>query len=301
MRSQQNHPASHLERVESAKNRTMPNSVWNQCGIEFWIGRCVLGSAITGVIAFVGGFFRDRYRFHEINLLHFGSVENSRLGPSPCEPRHTGAPLSPERRIALSALRSAKSPIRVRDLVDQLDLHENTIREHLEGLVKSAHAERVQLISSGRGRPSYGYRAREDFAAQIEPEARDYAPLALVLARQLAAIGGDSRRVAISAGEEWARHFFNSPQELSESKIAIRKRIFDVLKSLGYSPKSDAKLNSIRLRTCPLLSAARLEPEIVCSVHLGLVRGFVSQAGGDPDEVELLQFDAPGSCRLVVP
>lgn len=212
-----------------------------------------------------------------------------------------GIPLSTERRIALNALRSSKSPIRVRDLVDHLGLHENTIREHLEGLVESAHAERVQLASSGRGRPSYGYRAREDFTAQIEPEARDYASLALVLARQLVAIGGDSRRIAISAGEEWARHFFSPSQELSVSKIAIRKRIFEILKSLGYSPKLNTKQNFIRLRTCPLLSAARLEPEIVCSVHLGLVRGLVAQAGENPDEVELIQFAEPGSCRLVVP
>lgn len=275
--------------------------MWDQRGIEFWVCRCVFGSTITGVIAFVGVLFSDRYRFHDTNLLHFGSVENTRLGPRACEPRHTGAALSPERRIVLSALRSSKSPIRVRDLVDQLGLHENTIREHLEGLVESAHAERVQLISSGRGRPSYGYRAREDFAAQIEPEARDYASLALVLARQLATLGGDSRRVAISAGEEWARQFFNPPQELTEGKIALRKRIFEILQSLGYSPKSNAKQNFIRLRTCPLLSAAKLEPEIVCSVHLGLVRGLVEQASANPDDVELIQFAEPGSCRLVVP
>lgn len=279
----------------------MPDGMWDQCGIEFWICRCVLGSTVTGVLTCVGVLFSDCYRFHDINLLHFGSVENTRLGPSACEPRHTGIPLSTERRIALNALRSSKSPIRVRDLVDHLGLHENTIREHLEGLVESAHAERVQLASSGRGRPSYGYRAREDFTAQIEPEARDYASLALVLARQLVAIGGDSRRIAISAGEEWARHFFSPSQELSVSKIAIRKRIFEILKSLGYSPKLNTKQNFIRLRTCPLLSAARLEPEIVCSVHLGLVRGLVAQAGENPDEVELIQFAEPGSCRLVVP
>lgn len=279
----------------------MSDRVWDQRGVEFWVCRSVLSSTVTGVITFVSVLFSDCYRFHGINLLHFGSVEKTKFGPDACEPRHVSVPLSPERHLVLDALRSSKSPIRVRDLVDQQGLHENTIREHLEGLVESAHAERVQLVSSGRGRPSYGYRAREDFLAQLEPEVRHYASLAFVLAKQLAAMGGDSKHAAISAGEEWAKQFIGPAQEPSESKIAIRKRIFEVLESLGYSPKSNAKRNLIRLHTCPLLSAAKLEPEIICSVHLGLVRGLVAQAGGDSDEVELIQFAEPGSCRLVMP
>ena len=228
-------------------------------------------------------------------------MENTRLGPRACEPRHTGISLSPERHIVLTALRRWLSPVRVRDLADQLELHENTIREHFEGLVESGLAERVQLVSSGRGRPSYGYRAREDFVAQIEPAAREYASLALVLAKQLAAIGDDPDQIAISAGEEWARQFVSPAQKISESKIAIRTRIIEILKSLEYSPKSNAKKNIIRLHTCPLLSAAQLEPAIVCSVHLGLVRGLIAQAGQNPDEVELIQFAEPGNCRLVIP
>ena len=228
-------------------------------------------------------------------------MENTKLGPKACEPRHTGVSLSPERQIVLAAVRRGKSPIRVRDLVNQLALHENTIREHLDGLVESAHAERIQLVSTGRGRPSYGYRARADFGAQIEPGARDYAFLALVLARQLAAIGNNPRQIAISAGKEWARQFVDPEQKRSESKIAVRRRIIEILESLGYSPKPNAKKNIIQLQTCPLLSAARLEPEIVCSVHLGLVRGLVALSGENPDEVELIPFAEPGCCRLIVP
>lgn len=226
---------------------------------------------------------------------------NTKLGPKPSEPGHISASLSPERQVVLTALRTAQSPLRVRDLVDEFGLHENTIREHLEGLVTSAHAERVRLISSGRGRPSYGYQSRKDFVAQIEPQAREYASLALVLAKQLAAIGGSARSVAISAGEEWANRFIQSIQEPSGSKVALRKRVYEILESLGYSPKANSKRNLIRLQTCPLLAAAKLEPEIVCSVHLGLVRGLISQAGENPNAVELIQFAEPGSCRLTLP
>ncbi|HEX7405252.1 MAG TPA: hypothetical protein VF307_04940 [Candidatus Nanopelagicaceae bacterium] len=197
------------------------------------------------------------------------------------------------------ALRAAKSPLRVRDLSDGMRLHENTIREHLEGLVASAYAERVQLLASGRGRPSFGYQARKDFEAAVDPQTRDYANLALVLAKQLGAIGGNTRRAAISAGEKWAELFFTSQEE--PEKINGRQRVYEVLKSLGYSPRANAKRKVIHLQTCPLLAAAKLEPEIICSVHLGLVRGLITQAGEDCDEVELAPFAQPGSCRLTLP
>jgi len=228
-------------------------------------------------------------------------VENKILGPIAGEPGKNRAPLSPERQAVLAALRATKSPKRVRDLVDEFELHENTIREHLEGLVASAYVERVRLISAGRGRPSFGYKPRIDFMAQIEPQVREYASLALVLAKQLAAMGGNEKDAAISAGEEWAKFFTKSAEELSAQKIPVRERVLEILKSLGYSPKANAMRTRIRLQTCPLLAAAQLEPDVVCSVHLGLVRGLVSQAGENPDAVELIQFAEPGSCRLTLP
>lgn len=227
-------------------------------------------------------------------------MENTRLGPKISETRHI-ASLSFERQVVLRALRASRSPIRVRDLVDELELHENTIREHLEGLVASAHAERVPLIPKGRGRPSFGYRSRTDFLAQIEPQAREYASLALVLARKFAAFGTDTRSIAISAGEDWAGEFVYSKNEPIRSKVAVRQRVREILESLGFSPKSNSKGNLIDLQSCPLLAAAHLEPEIVCSVHLGLVRGLISQSGEDPERVELTQFAQPGSCRLILP
>lgn len=228
-------------------------------------------------------------------------MENKKLGPNTSESGHTRASLSSERQVILDALRAANSPLRVSDLIDEFGLHENTIRGHLEGLVATEYAERVRLISSGRGRPSFGYQSRKDFMAQIEPQARDYAHLALVLAKQLAAIGGDARSVAISAGEEWANGFLKSTEESHTNKVTVRRRIYEILDSLGYSPIANSKRDRIRLQTCPLLATAQLEPDIVCSVHLGLVRGLVQQAGENPNEVELIQFAELGSCRLTLP
>ncbi|MBI3429020.1 MAG: hypothetical protein HY050_02970 [Actinobacteria bacterium] len=228
-------------------------------------------------------------------------MENTKLGPKACEEQHTGRSLSPERRIILSSLRSKKRPIRVQDLALELGFHENTIREHLEGLALSHYAQRVPIPSQGRGRPSQGYQPLDDFISQVEPEAREYASLALVLARQLAVRGQDSKTVAVLAGEAWAEEFKELDTLPSKNAGKSRRRIFEILKALGFSPKSNVEKKLIKLETCPLLAAARREPEIVCSVHLGLIRGLVSHSGGNPNEVKLTQFAEYGSCHLVLP
>jgi predicted ArsR family transcriptional regulator len=56
--------------------------------------------------------------------------------------------------------------------------------------------------------------------------------------------------------------------------------------------------HSFRLTRCPLLEAAHEYPDIVCGVHLGLVRGAL-EVFGDPDaESEIDPFSEPGACRL---
>ena len=55
---------------------------------------------------------------------------------------------------------------------------------------------------------------------------------------------------------------------------------------------------SCRLRRCPLLDTARAYPEVVCSLHLGLVRGALERVGADPDVAALEPFAERGACRL---
>jgi predicted ArsR family transcriptional regulator len=57
----------------------------------------------------------------------------------------------------------------------------------------------------------------------------------------------------------------------------------------------------VKLCRCPLLEAAHEHPEVVCGVHLGVVRGALEVLGADPDQTEhttLQPFSEPGACRL---
>ena len=75
-----------------------------------------------------------------------------------------------------------------------------------------------------------------------------------------------------------------------------------MLGDLGFAPvPQEDDPAQVRLTRCPLLEAAHRHPEVVCGVHLGIVRGALAQLGADPSGAGLVPFAEPGACRLVVP
>jgi predicted ArsR family transcriptional regulator len=74
--------------------------------------------------------------------------------------------------------------------------------------------------------------------------------------------------------------------------------VVDVLSELGFDPETDAGATTARLRRRPLLDTARAFPDVVCPVHLGIVRGALAALGGDPEAAALLPFSEVGACRL---
>ncbi|MGH3560252.1 MAG: hypothetical protein ACRDTN_00160 [Mycobacterium sp.] len=70
------------------------------------------------------------------------------------------------------------------------------------------------------------------------------------------------------------------------------------MEEIGFAPSSEPAGKPIALRRCPLLDAARRYPDVVCRVHLGIVRGALEAFGGEPADGDLIPFAEPGSCRL---
>jgi predicted ArsR family transcriptional regulator len=81
--------------------------------------------------------------------------------------------------------------------------------------------------------------------------------------------------------------------------VDIRRRLVDVLDRLGFGPETDSEA-SVRLTCCPLLEAARRQPEVVCGVHLGIVQGALAEWRLPLTGVDLLPFSEPGACRLLL-
>jgi predicted ArsR family transcriptional regulator len=130
------------------------------------------------------------------------------------------------------------------------------------------------------------------------------------LAAHIARTSAQPRVDAIEAGRAWgaelvrdstARQGQTSDPAVSLSAVAMRREVVDLVDELGFAPTADARATVIKLHRCPLLEAAHQQPEVVCGVHLGLVRGALHEMGADPAKTEataLQPFSEPGACRL---
>lgn len=225
-------------------------------------------------------------------------MENNRgsaglLGPRP------GAgtrPLSPSRAAILERLRDQPEPVTQAALVAATGLHANTVRDHLHGLVRRGLVRRHTSEPSGRGRPAWLY---EPATGQSDD---GYAGLAAALASTIARTSPHPREDATAAGEEWGRELADSRGSAACSAEEARALVVDLLDDLGFGPETvPDEPSDVRLTRCPLLEAAHRHPEVVCGVHLGIVRGALARHGVDPSATELLPFAEPGACRLVVP
>jgi predicted ArsR family transcriptional regulator len=217
------------------------------------------------------------------------------MGPRPAEPVRAGRPLSASRAAVLDALRDQAGPVTVAALERATDLHPNTLREHLDGLVARDLARRVRATPSGRGRPAWLYEAT-DAAAGAGSE---YAGLAATLAAHLHRTSDNPGEDAVLAGQAWGHSLARtSGAPDGHGEAAARRKVVSILDGVGFAPQADERATTARLTRCPLLDAAKEFPDVVCGVHLGIVRGALDEYGADSTRTDLAPFSEPGACRL---
>jgi len=220
------------------------------------------------------------------------------------------AHLSTARAAILDVLIDQPQPCTVGALSALLRQHPNTIREHLDGLADDRLVVRARAAAHGRGRPAWLYSATPDLGA--DQGASDYAGLASALAAHIAGTSRHPRVDAVETGRVWGRDLVRHSRiglgrslvpdaARAPSGVAARREVVALLEELGFAPSPDARAAVVKLRRCPLLEAAHQYPEVVCGVHLGVVRGALDELGNDPDRTErtaLQSFSEPGACRL---
>ena len=222
-----------------------------------------------------------------------------RLGPL------DGAAASPDEILpagqarVLAALRAAAAPLTLAQLSDATSLHVNTLRGHLDALLSRGEVTRTAGPIEGRGRPAWRYAALGPDAAP----AGELAELAVALAGAVARSSDDPAAQANLAGREWGARLAEqggAAAVAGSGAADAREATLTVLGRMGFAPqRTDGR--TVRLTRCPLLSAARTEPEIVCGVHLGLVQGLLEALGAPSAGSDLLPFAEPGACRLILP
>jgi predicted ArsR family transcriptional regulator len=206
--------------------------------------------------------------------------------------------LSSPVRSRIVELLAEQGPMDVHQLGDRLELHVNTVRAHVTilvegGLVTSSPEERDRP-----GRPRLLYRATE--AARDRGSAGGYRFLAEVLASHLAATADDPASIAEQAGNAWGRFLVDAPAPFTyvEPRAAV-ERVVELLDTLGFAPElddHDATAPRILLRRCPFVQVARQHQAVVCSIHLGIMRGALDDLGVDVEARDLLPFVEPDLC-----
>jgi len=201
--------------------------------------------------------------------------------------RYHAALASSTRRLVLDALTRSPVALDAQALSTALGLHVTTVRFHLD------HLEEAHLIRhepdplGGRGRPRMLYSALEHAEDSREQ-------LIDVLAGALAARENDDGQArSIDAGRQWANAL-----AADDHAPEVGSSLLNVLDELGFDPRPTGN-NVIRLEACPFRQAARSHPEVVCSVHRGLIeRVLETDDAMTADSARLLPFVEPDLCLI---
>jgi predicted ArsR family transcriptional regulator len=157
----------------------------------------------------------------------------------------------------LQVLKTSTAPMSIAPIAEQLDVHPNTVRFHLDTLVDAGLVERVTPDRRGPGRPPLLYRA----VRQMDRDgSRRYRLLAEILAMGFAA-DKDRAAKARAAGRAWARR-------------------------LGRPTATAHRAEEL----------AETRADVICPIHQGLMQGAL-ETWGAPIAVERLDaFAEPDLC-----
>ena len=203
---------------------------------------------------------------------------------------------SPRRAAVLEALRASGHPLGVTELAEQLGIHPNTVRFHLDALVTQGLVDRRLEEPSGRGRPRTVHAPRPGMDRGGK---RQYHLLAEILLGQLST-SSDPGAVAEAAGRSWGGHLVEHvPPSHQTGAAEATQRLTAMMTDLGFAPAPDGDHGDrIRLRRCPFLELAEEHSATLCPLHLGLMRGALSEIRAPIAATRLEPFAEPDACLV---
>lgn len=214
-----------------------------------------------------------------------------RCDPADERSRTHGALASTSRIHILNLLRDSAGPLDVAQIAAHSGLHPNTVRFHLRILVGAGLAGGRADPQGSAGRPRLVYTAATD-----TPGPDGSALLADILAGYLAASSACASGLAEQAGHAFGRRHQQPAAGLSVEQ-AVR-HLIAMFAELGFESESvpDGQDVQIRLRACPFQALATKYPDVVCSLHLGLIRGTLVRLGAPVTARTLRPFVEPHLC-----
>ena len=182
-------------------------------------------------------------------------------------------------------------------IAEELGVHPNTVRFHLDGLVAEGQVEQVEHGRKGPGRPPLMFQA----VRQMDRGGvRHYRLLAEILSTALAA-ERNPRAKAMAAGRAWGRELDSgreSPPAAAASAADAIDRLVGALDELGFAPerRTSNGEQQVGLRHCPFLELAESRAAVVCPIHLGLMQGALETWAAPVSVDRLDAFVEPDLC-----
>lgn len=205
-------------------------------------------------------------------------ISVSNLGPRPVA--DPALRLSAARGAVLAFVVEAGRSVTVQEVASSSGQHVNTVREHLEALVEAGLVTRQSKPPSGRGRPAIAYAAEAE-SSPLRGN-KEYVALVDALVAHIKDTSPDVLADAEAVGRRWAA---DTPKGESVEEMLTR---------MGFDPVLEST-NTLLLRTCPVLAAAKRNPDVVCAMHLGLLRTVHGE------EVDLEPFVKDGCLLHLAP
>jgi len=194
-------------------------------------------------------------------------------------------------------LASASSARTTAEIAEHLGLHPNTVRPHLERL-RDVGLIAVRADARGEvGRPQHRYSLAHDAPSfGLEPPVvQELSKLVLAMARRLGAIPGDAYEVGFDRGAERAVYYADAPSSL-EALVAELDR-------LGFDPAvfdgADEDTAVVTFTRCPFQAQVDEYPDLVCSLHHGLVSGLIEEMS-DATVAEFCNRSHRTPCQVAV-
>ena len=215
-------------------------------------------------------------------------------------------------RVAvLQTLRLNAGLLDVQAIAEQVGLHTNTVRSHLDQLMDAGMVESEVQQRKTPGRPRLLFRATPTTGAGPEDS---YKVLAKILASGIRDGEPAPGAVAVNAGRRWGQRLAQQGGESAEPVDPGRavERVVALLDDVGFAPRvskatgttafpgdagNDAGSTTvIELHQCPFHDLARENTDVVCAVHLGLIQGALDQMQAPPSTVRIEPFVRPDLC-----
>jgi predicted ArsR family transcriptional regulator len=198
------------------------------------------------------------------------------------------------RERVLAVLRASETPLGVAAITTATGLSANAVRFHLQNLLESrAVRARTDPDHPGPGRPTIRYAATPMEAANPSSAYRLLAGLLARAVSRSAAAG-----TASEAGRDWARTLAPPSSTEASSQPDPIDAVSTLFEDSGFDPRRGVDGQTLELHRCPFLDLAVEQPDVVCGIHLGLVKGLLEEIGARRDVRLIPVLDGSGPCLV---